>query len=900
MKLIFQKGGFVSLLLWLGIFQAHAVIRYVKPVTAGHGLGIAWDEANSNLQFIITISQPGDEIWVAAGTYKTTSTTDRNISFLLKNGVSMYGGFAGTENSSANRNIAANPTILSGDIDPNGENDSYHVVIGNQVPSSPSIFDGFIVTGGRATGNPQNPSASRYLVGAGMYITGLQPIIRNCTFTDNIALFGGAALFFSADEQFPAIHPVDPIVENCRFFNNIANVFGGGLLAQTVNNLSVKGCQFHDNNAMAGAGIYTLNSAAHIEKSIFYHNSADAGAAMFLQNSNNTIYNSTFWANSATQSGGAVGIDGAGDVFTHCTFAKNIAQSGASFFLEEFSTTTINNSILWSDNSNSLFYFPADHPNISYSIVKGGYAGCVNCPGGNGNVNPHFMNELDLDGADDLLPSSDDGLRLSSFSPAMNAAPFNTNFKYDILGSDRFPDTINDYAELGAYENPLCTTALARLYVDDTATGGSTGASWADALPNLRMGLNIANTCPTVHEIWVAKGIYKPTDTHDRNFSFNLQNNVVVYGGFAGNETLLSQRIWQHNPTILSGDISPNDENDSYHVVINNDKNASTAIDGFTITGGRAIGTTDQIGAGMLNKTSPVTVRNCIFKDNIAQGNGGGMYNKVSDTQIINCIFTQNSSNQGGGGLFNFQSDVFCQNTVFANNTAVGFGGAVINNSGSNSVYINCTIVHNTATMEGDGMQNTYGSNPAIINSILYNNGTVAEANKEINNVLSSTPTVSYSVVEGGYAGCAVCPPNGTNPQFLDATNTAGADGLYATADDGLALSATSPLVDQGLNTANGSPTDVAGNNRTQGTNINIGAYETGWVLSTNTGMWSNVLNWNVARLPNASDYVFIKDNHHILIDIPVARAHYLIIAPDARLTIPQSSFIGSYKLSLE
>src|SRR5690606_14186610 len=61
-------------------------------------------------------------------------------------------------------------------------------------------------------------------------------------------------------------------------------------------------------------------------------------------------------------------------------------------------------------------------------------------------------------------------------------------------------------------------------------------------------------------QIWVAEGIYKPTnDQSDRDATFQLANGVEIYGGFAGTESALNQRNWQTNATILSGDIDNND-----------------------------------------------------------------------------------------------------------------------------------------------------------------------------------------------------------------------------------------------------------------------------------------------------------------------------------------------------
>ena len=71
----------------------------------------------------------GDEIWIAAGTYKPTQlikTSKKNSRhFPLKNGVSIYGGFAGTEKNKEERMKVedgeaydyVNTTILSADDD---------------------------------------------------------------------------------------------------------------------------------------------------------------------------------------------------------------------------------------------------------------------------------------------------------------------------------------------------------------------------------------------------------------------------------------------------------------------------------------------------------------------------------------------------------------------------------------------------------------------------------------------------------------------------------------------------------------------------------------------------------------------------------------------------------------
>ncbi|MCP4712207.1 MAG: hypothetical protein GY869_26590, partial [Planctomycetes bacterium] len=131
----------------------------------------------------------------------------------------------------------------------------------------------------------------------------------------------------------------------------------------------------------------------------------------------------------------------------------------------------------------------------------------------------------------------------------------------------------------------------ARRYVDADAAAGGDGKSWTTAYNDLQDGL-----ADVPAEVWVAEGTYKPDrGTGNRASTFQLINNVSIYGGFDGDETTLFQRDPVNNVTILSGDLDGDDGADflnnsenSYHVVTGSNTNATAVLDGFTITGGNA------------------------------------------------------------------------------------------------------------------------------------------------------------------------------------------------------------------------------------------------------------------------------------------------------------------------
>ncbi len=87
---------------------------------------------------------------------------------------------------------------------------------------------------------------------------------------------------------------------------------------------------------------------------------------------------------------------------------------------------------------------------------------------------------------------------------------------------------------------------------------------WADALGE--SGFRNELVTAAMGMSWVTAGKkYRPSDT-DRIVSFSLKSGVSLYGGFAGNETELSQRDWSASITVLTGDLDFNDSTDAHGV----------------------------------------------------------------------------------------------------------------------------------------------------------------------------------------------------------------------------------------------------------------------------------------------------------------------------------------------
>ena len=238
-------------------------IAYVNASAVGTNKGTSWANAFTDLKTAVTTINASPcnvtQVWVAAGTYKPTTTVNRDISFSMVNGVTIYGGFPNTGNPIlAQRNATNNITILSGDIGTAGNADnSYHVISNATGINNTAVLDGFVIANGNA-----NTAGSFRNQGGGMFNSAgaldiCSPKIDNCIFINNTATDVGGAVFNNGFNG-----TCSPVFTNCIFQNNTALngavLYSDGRSAGVASPLFTN-CSFSNNTATTdGSVVYNF------------------------------------------------------------------------------------------------------------------------------------------------------------------------------------------------------------------------------------------------------------------------------------------------------------------------------------------------------------------------------------------------------------------------------------------------------------------------------------------------------------------------------------------------------------------------------------------------------------------------------------------------------------------
>ena len=282
-------GAFLVVSMVLGAGSAGAKTFYVNGAVAKPGNGATWAGAYKYLRDALDNSTSNDVIYLAKGVYYPDDGVsgnfgDRQKSFELM-GQIIYGGCAGNETASGQRNPQANPTVLSGAIWDGPDEDVYwslHVMMARKN----SVLDGVTVADGRANGANvwSYPGFSEYDGGGGCYVqSGVTLTLSGCNFLGNQAFqYGGAIAvkdntgkvvatncvferntIVSAPPKTPTVAEGGAIkgnveATNCRFILNrviVRNAIGGavatGLGGAIAGDVTATRCIFSGNSALA-------------------------------------------------------------------------------------------------------------------------------------------------------------------------------------------------------------------------------------------------------------------------------------------------------------------------------------------------------------------------------------------------------------------------------------------------------------------------------------------------------------------------------------------------------------------------------------------------------------------------------------------------------------------------
>ncbi len=284
-----------------------------------------------DLQTALSTANNGDILYLAQGIYTGTS----GAVITVTESITLYGGWDGSPTGPAMRDPVLYPTALDGE----GQR---RVVFINE--ETAPVIDGFIITGGNATGLRGSLFAGSD-AGGGIYSLNASPTIQNNIITNNVAstqsdvrALGGGIYLKAAPT--PALVRYNQIISNTAgigiqqgegggiFVNSPADVLtntfrdnkactsclrsmGGGLdVGWTTSEILIANNLFENNQARWGGGIHLVWSAVQVNENTLIGNTAtQSGAGLYSHyDKGSTINANMVISNTASDDGGGLGI----------------------------------------------------------------------------------------------------------------------------------------------------------------------------------------------------------------------------------------------------------------------------------------------------------------------------------------------------------------------------------------------------------------------------------------------------------------------------------------------------------------------------------------------------------------------------------------------------------------
>ena len=360
-------------------------------------------------------------------------------------------------------------------------------------------------------------------------------------------------------------------------------------------------------------------------------------------------------------------------------------------------------------------------------------------------------------------------------------------------------------------------------YVNAAAAGNRDGKSWPNAFTRIQDGIDAAYQAGEGW-VWVAEGTYTSqhepraittVDGYILRGAVQVLPGVMLFGGFAGNETLLEQRDASLHTTIIQGWVSSRTGDAGLRGV---DMGHQTLIDGFLIqdSGCNADGVDakEADGGGIKTRSWFSVIRNNRVTDCYAK-NGGGIaamayYDYDQSTGKITPSLPDISQIRQG------YCPVIDRNTVYRNHAVCGAGAQIRH---VEALFCHNVVAYNShdyepgETIKHKGVEivveDKISDRPVLINNIVW--GNVLEPGNPCYNIYQWNNGRPDTFGEAGFFGYNNCVQRPTNsPRNINEQSLIDVNPLFNNINQNdFTLNDASPCIGAGLALPDGSPTDI-------------------------------------------------------------------------------------------